>query len=407
MVFAEPIIHVDMDSFFVECERLRNSDLRGIPVAVGGGGPRGVIAAASYEARAFGVHSAQATARARRFCPQLVLVPPDHGWYGRISESVFAIMRSITPMVEGLSVDEAFLDVGGLSRHHATSVEIADLVRRRVRTEVGIPSSAGVAATKFMAKLASQRAKPDGLLRIALGEQLAFLHALPVRALWGVGEATHASLERLGIATVGDLAAIEPRVLARQLGPSAGAHLSAIARGEDARPVVPHSEAKSVSVEETYATDLHDPAVIRIELLKHATALAGRARRAGVTGRTVTLKVRYTDFDTPTRSVTLPSSTDVGRDIHQAAVRLLERMPRRGVGVRLLGIGLSHLESVDAPRQLLTDRAPKWDELEDAVHGVRERFGQSAVRPAALIEGTRASADESGDSFGDENGRNS
>lgn len=383
-MFTEPIIHVDMDSFFVECERLRDPSLGGKPVVVGGGGNRGVVASASYEARRAGVHSAQPMAQARRMCPALVVVPTDHGYYRSVSASVFAILRSFTPLVEGLSVDEAFLDVSGLTRHYQSSVQIAQAVRERVGAEVGIPSSAGVAATKFMAKLASTRAKPDGMLHVPAESQLEFLHALSVRALWGVGEAAHAALERVGVQTVGELADLDVAMLQRLLGASAGAHLAALSRGEDPRPVIATSEAKSISAEQTYGADLHDAALIRTEVLRHATRVASRLRQAGVAGRTITLKLRFRDFDTPVRTLTLASATDVTRDLHRAALQLLERMPRRSEGVRLLGIGVSHLEPRDAPRQLATDRPAKWDDLEDAVETVRLKYGEGAVGPAVL-----------------------
>lgn len=376
-----------MDSFFVECERLRDTSLIGVPVVVGGGGNRGVVASASYEARAAGVRSAQSMAQALRLCPRLVVVPSDHGFYRSVSESVFSALRSFTPLVEGLSVDEAFLDVSGLTRHYETSRHIAEAIRAKIIAEVGIPSSAGVAGTKFMAKLASTAAKPNGLIHVPVETQLGFLHSLDVRALWGVGEAAHAALERVGVGTVGELAAIEVAALQRLLGASAGAHLASLARAEDPRPVVPTSEAKSISAEQTYAEDLHDPAIIRTEVLRHATKVAARLRQAGVAGRTVTLKLRFKDFDTPTRSVTLASATDVTRDIHHAALELLDRMPRRGVGVRLLGLGVSQLEPNDVPRQLATDRPAKWDDLEDAVEVVRKRYGESAVGPAVLQTG--------------------
>ncbi len=383
-VFSEPIIHVDMDSFFVECERLRSPSLVGVPVVVGGGGNRGVVASASYEARRSGVHSAQSMVQARRMCPQLIVVPTDHGYYQSVSANVFSIMRSFTPLVEGLSVDEAFLDVSGLTRHYDSPITIAEAVRNEVAAEVGIPSSAGVAATKFMAKLASTQAKPDGLLHVPADGQLEFLHGLSVRALWGVGEAAHAALERVGVQTIGELAELDVPTLQRLLGPSAGTHLATLARGEDPRPVVPTSEAKSISAEQTYGRDLSDQAIIRTEVLRHATRVAARLRQAGIAGRTVTLKMRFHDFDTPSRSLTLTSSTDVTRDLHRAALQLLDRMPRKGEGVRLLGIGVSHLEPRDAPRQLATDRPAKWDDLEDAVETVRSKYGEDAVGPAIL-----------------------
>lgn len=395
MGFSEPIVHVDMDAFFVECERLEDPSLVGKPVVVGGAGSRGVVAAASYEARLFGIRSAQPMARALRACPDLVVVPPRHHLYREVSEQVFEILRAATPHVEGLSIDEAFLDVGGLHAHYGSSLEIAESIRTRIRESIGIPSSAGIAGNKLLAKLASDSAKPDGVRLIPADEALEFLHALPVRRLWGVGEATYASLERYGVQTVGDLAAIPERRLVADLGAVVGRGLHALASGRDPRPVEASSEMKSVSVEVTYESDLHDPGQIHVEVLRHATRVAARLRRAGLAGRTVHLKVRFSDFSTPTRSVTLESPTDVTRDIHRAASELLAKVPRSGIGVRLIGVGVSNLSSASAPRQLATDRPAKWDDLEDAVSAVRDRFGEGAVGPASL--GQSPERGESGD----------
>ena len=384
MGFSEPIIHIDMDAFFVECERLENPALVGKPVVVGGAGKRGVVAAASYEARRYGIRSAQPMIRALRTCPQLVVVPPRHDLYRRVSEQVFEILRATTPLVEGLSIDEAFLDVGGLHVHYPSSVAIAESIRASIKETIGIPSSAGIAGNKLLAKLASDSAKPDGSRHVPIEHQLEFLHALPVRRLWGVGEATYASLERYGVQTVGDLAAIPERRLVSDLGAVVGHALYALAQGQDSRPVEPSTEVKSVSVEVTYPEDLHDPPQVRVEVLRHATKVGARLRRAGLAGRTVNLKVRFSDFSTPTRSITLESPTDVARDIHHAALDLLERIPRRGVGIRLLGVGVSNLSPASAPRQLATDRSPKWDDLEAAVSTVRERYGDESVGPASL-----------------------
>lgn len=384
MEFQEPIIHIDMDAFFVECERLEDPTLIGRPVAVGGTGERAVVASASYEARRFGVRSAQPMAMAVRACPRLVIVPPRHGRYREVSEAVFRIMRATTPAVEALSIDEAFLDVSGLRRHHSSPVQVASSLRMQIRNEIGIPASAGVATNKLLAKLASESAKPDGLRHVPEEDQLGFLHALPVRRLWGVGEATYAALERYGVATVGDLASIPERRLVAELGSVMGRHLHALAWARDDRPVEPSSEAKSISVEATYEVDLHDPAVVRTEILRHATKVAARLRRSGLSARTVTLKVRFSDFATPTRSVTLDAPTDVARDVYRAAVDLLERIPRRGIGVRLIGVGVTGLMSASAPRQLATDRPVAWDDLEAAVAKVRERYGDESIGPASL-----------------------
>lgn len=384
---TEPILHVDMDAFFVEVERLADPALRGRPVVVGGAGNRGVVAAASYEVRRFGVRSAMPMTRARRLCPDLVIVPPDHARYAAVSERVFAVFRSFTPLVEGLSVDEAFLDVTGLRRHYPDSEAVAVAIRSAIREDIGLPSSVGAATTKFVAKLASERAKPDGVLVVPAGAELAFLHPLPVRALWGVGVATQAALERLGVETIGDLAALPERTLRGRLGDSVGMHLHELAQGRDPRPVAPDGETKSISVEHTYETDLTGENRIEVELLRHSERVAGRARRAGLAGRTAHIKVRFADFTTITRSETLASATNVGRDIYQAARRLVARASIGDRPVRLLGVGISSLVEAGGPTQLAVDRSAKWDELAEAVADVHERFGSDAVEPARLRAG--------------------
>jgi len=384
-VWTEPILHVDMDAFFVEVERLENPLLRGKPVAVGGGGKRGVIASASYEARKLGVHSAQPTAIALRLCPELVVITPDHNRYGAVSEQVFDIFRSFTPYVEGLSLDEAFLDVLGLRFHFESPVAVGQEIRARIKTELGLPASVGVAATKFMAKLASESAKPDGCLHIPQKEQLAFLHALPVSSLWGVGPATLAGLQRLGVETVGDLAELPDAAVISAMGPANGRHLLALARGIDDRVVEPDLEAKSVSVEETYEVDLGGRDVVETALLAHAHRLSSRLRRSGLAARTVTVKVRYADFTTITRSLTGESALDTARDLYRVGLGLLEEVDL-GRPIRLLGLGGSALEDGNQPRQLTLDTAEDWDRLANAVSGVRDRFGDHAVEPARLLQ---------------------
>lgn len=299
-MWTEPILHVDMDSFFVEVERLDAPELRNRPVAVGGAGPRGVIASASYEARAYGVSSAQPTSVARRLCPELVVVPSAHGKYGDVSTEVFAVFRSFTPLVEGLSLDEAFLDVRGLRHHYESPVVVGETIRSRIRDDLGLPASVGVAAVKFVAKLASEAAKPDGIRHIPANRQEAFLRPMPADAIWGVGPATLAALARLGVETVGDIADLPESALASAVGPTTGRHLHELACGIDGRAVVPDSSSKSVSVEETYDHDLETPEVVEAALLGHSQRLSGRLRRAGLRTRTVTLKVRFADFETIT-----------------------------------------------------------------------------------------------------------
>lgn len=381
--FVESIIHVDMDAFFVEVERLRDPGLVSKPVVVGGAGRRGVVASASYESRMFGVRSAMPMSVARRLCPGLVLVPTDHDEYQRVSELVFGIFRNFTPIVEGLSLDEAFLDVAGLRRLFDHPVEIGHAIRQRLRAELGLPASVGIASTKFVAKLASEAAKPDGLTHIPVAETLTFLHALPVRSLWGVGEATHAALESLGVETVGDLAALDTVTLAARLGVSNGNHLAALARGEDPRRVVPDAAAKSISVSETYDTDITSRERVDTELVRLCDRLGGRMRRSGLAGRTISLKVRYSDFTTISRSVTLAHPTHNSHEI-RSAVGLLTPRVDWARPVRLLGVEVATLAEPGSPLQLTTGEPGKWQELADTVEQIRDRYGSAAIGPARL-----------------------
>jgi len=384
-VWTEPILHVDMDSFFVEVERLHDHGLAGRPVAVGGAGPRGVIASASYEARGYGVRSAQPTATARRLCNELIVVPPDHQRYGDMSADVFAVFRVFTPLVEGLSLDEAFLDVGGLRFHYESPVAVGEAVRGRIRSELGLPASVGVASVKFIAKLASEAAKPDGLRHVPVEKQLEFLHALPASSIWGVGPATLAALERLGVESVGDIAELPESTLTSAVGPVAGRHLHDLALGHDIREVVPESAAKSISVEETYDVDLEGAEVVETALLAHSQRLSNRLRRAGLRARTITLKIRFPDFTTVTRSQTVPSPVVGARQLFRVAVDLFGGLEDRARPVRLLGLGATGLEDSAAPTQLDIESGVEWERVEDAVAGVRKRFGEEAVGPARLL----------------------
>ena len=395
MAFAEPILHIDMDAFFVECERLRNPDLRGKPVVVGGGGNRGVIAAASYEARKYGVFSAMPTVHAKRLCPQAIVVPATHGLYGEISAEVFAIVDEVVPLVERLSIDEAFLDISGLTLLHPDARSVADHLRSRIRHEVGIPSSCGIATNKFLAKLASGRAKPDGVYVIDAEHQLEILHSFDVRAMWGVGEATYAGLERLGVRTIGDLASVGEKALQRAFGKSAGGSLFRLSMGNDDRVVEPHGEAKSISNEQTYEIDLRTDEEVRTEVVRHADHLSTRLRRAGFEAKTISLKVRFDSFETISRSVTLPSPTAVSNDLINAALKLLDRAGVSGRRIRLLGVGGTGLVPAEqASHQLATDRPATWDDLAEAVGEVRDRFGHEAVVPASAHQKSPKAAND-------------
>ncbi|HET9654196.1 MAG TPA: DNA polymerase IV, partial [Kineosporiaceae bacterium] len=383
------VLHVDMDAFFASVELIDRPDLHGRPVIVGGGGSRGVVLSATYEARRFGIHSAMPMSRARRLCPQAVVLEPQHGRYSEVSRGVMEIFRSITPLVEPLSLDEAFLDVSGAVRRLGAPTRIAQLIRDRVVDEQLITCSVGVAATKFVAKLASGRAKPDGLLLVPAAETVPFLHRLPVGALWGVGERTEEALTRLGLRTVADLAHTPVDTLRRALGDAAGSHLHELAWGRDPRPVIAQTVEKSVGAEETFARDVDDPEVVLRELLRLSEKVAGRLRAAEAVGRTVVLKVRFADFTTITRSRTLREHTDVGQVIYATARELftalgLDRARLRLVGVRVEGLA----EASAGHRQLaLGERSLGRREAEQAADRAAARFGPGAVRPATLVGG--------------------
>ncbi len=381
--FAEPILHVDMDSFFVEVERLDDPNLIGIPVAVGGTGQRGVIASASYEARGFGVRSAMPVGEARRRCPALTVVSPNHGRYGEVSSEVFEIMRSITPLVEGISIDEAFLDVSGLRLHYQSAEDVGARIRSAIRSEVGIPSSVGIATTKFIAKLASKHAKPDGMLRIVAGAELEFLHPLEVTELWGVGEATRASLGKLGIRTIGDVACTPIGVLEARVGRSAAKHLSALSNAHDPRPVEGGAAARSISSESTFDRDLVDADVIERETLRLCDQVAARLATSRLSGYTITLKVRFGDFSTINRSSRRPVPVAHTGDIWDTAGGLLSRAGVGGRPVRLLGIAVSDLVDAADARQLAFG-ADRRDAAAEAVDDVRKRFGAASVIPARI-----------------------
>jgi DNA polymerase-4 len=388
------VLHVDMDAFYASVSLLAHPELRGQPVIVGGGS-RGVVLSATYEARAHGVHSAMPMMRARRMCPRAVVLAPDHDAYARASQGVMEVFRSITPLVEPISLDEAFLDVRGAARRLGTPRQIGEWIRATVEDEQGITCSVGVASTKLVAKLASARCKPDGLLVVPVDEVVAFLHPLPVGALWGVGGRTEEVLRRLGLHTVGDLAHTPPATLSRVLGPAAGSSLAALAWGQDPRSVVPHEPDKSIGAENTFSTDVDDPAVIARELLRLAERTAARLRATGQVGRTVSIKVRFADFTTLTRARTLPEPTDVGRVVYDTAMSLydalgLERARIRLVGVRVEGIG----DAASAPHQLrLGEREHGWREAEQAVDRAARRFGAGVVRPATLVDPSGTAGD--------------
>ena len=385
------VLHVDMDAFYASVELIDRPHLRGRPVIVGGGGTRGVVLSATYEARRFGVSSAMPMGRARRLCPQAEVVEPDHRRYSEVSAGVMEIFRSVTPVVEPLSLDEAFLDVSGSGRRLGSPRSIAEHLRNRVADEQRITCSVGVASTKFVAKVASTRCKPDGLLVVPAEEAVAFLHPLPVGALWGVGERTEEQLTRLGLRTVADLAHTPEPTLRRALGDAAGHHLHELAWGRDPRPVVRESAEKSLGSEETFSRDVDDPDVVLRELLRLSERTAARLRSAGLAGRTVVLKVRFADFTTITRSRTLGEPTDLARDIYGTVRSLWTALRLDRARIRLVGVRVEHLvESAGQHRQLTLEERPEgWRRAEQAVDRASARFGAGSVRPATLLEERR------------------
>lgn len=381
-----PILHVDMDAFFVAVEVRRRPELRGRPVVVGGVGPRGVVSSASYEARVYGVRSAMPAMRARALCPGAVFLPPDLAQYTAASRAVMEIFRDVTPLVEPLSLDEAFLDVAGARRLFGRPAEIARLIRARVAEEERLTCSVGVASTKFVAKLGSTRAKPDGLIVVPADQVLDFLHPLPIEALWGVGEKAAETLRRLGLSTVRDIAEAPVGLLRGGLGEAAASHLHELSWGRDPRGVSPEQVEKSIGAEVTFDTDLAEPEMLRRALLALAEKVGVRLRRAGQVGRTISIKVRFADFRTVNRSRTLGGPTDVTREIFDTSWALFDALGP-GDRIRLVGVRVEGLSGADlTPRQLALG-APEhgWREADAAADAAAARFGRSMVRPASLL----------------------
>jgi DNA polymerase-4 len=380
-------MHVDMDAFFVLVELRSRPELRGKPVIVGYPADRSVVLSASYEARKFGVKSAMPMAMAARICPSAVIIEPRHKLYYEVSAQLMAIFGSITDLVEPLSVDEAFLDVGGAIRRLGSPREIGAIIRRRVRDELGITASVGIAASKFVAKIASTRCKPDGLLLIGPDETVAYLHSLPVNALWGVGAKTGEVLARMGIRSVADVAATPPSALKKLLGAS-GEHVYRLSWGIDPRPVTPVRLEKSIGAEETFAVDTADDALLHRELLRLSHRTAERLRSTGMVARTISLKLRYTDFSTITRSRTVHAPVDSAQLIYAVTVQLLESLGPRAMTVRLVGVRAEQLEdAAQTSLQLSFDRRDdNWRAAEQALDRVAEKFGSKSVLPARLLD---------------------
>jgi DNA polymerase-4 len=411
------IVHVDMDAFFAAVEVLDRPELTGLPVIVGGTGNRGVVASCSYEARGFGVRSAMPMGRARRLCPSAVVLGGRYARYEEVSRQLRGVLTSITPLVEPIGLDEAFLDVTGALGLFGGAERIADELRARVRASTSLSCSVGIGRSKLIAKLASRAAKPTagpggrrpgpGVVVVGRDQELAFLHPMAVEALWGVGRATARRLHELGVESVGDLAAVPPDALARHFGRAHGLHLADLARGHDPSPVVADRAAKSVGHEETFGKDVFDVDELRRKAVSMAEAVASQLRASGTLGRTVTVKVRFSDFSLITRSHTLAAALDAAPAIAAVCGALLEGVDA-AVGVRLLGVSMSGLQPGGAARQLAFDleagtqppdvpgaaataavRAARlqeqWREVTAALDGIHQRFGRAAVGRASSV----------------------
>jgi DNA polymerase IV len=381
------IIHLDMDAFYPAVEVLDNPELKGKPVIVGGSRKRGVVSSASYEARKFGVHSAQPMATAARLCPNGIFLPVRMSRYREVSEQIFEIFDRFTPLLEPLSIDEAFLDVTGSVRLFGKPEDIARKIKNTVFQETGLTVSAGVAPSKFVAKIASDIDKPDGLTVVHSNRVREFLDPLPIQKMWGVGKVTREALGRLNIRTFRDLRLIPAGVLEERFGKH-GVKMHLLAQGIDEREVVPEHDAKSIGAEETFEEDMTSLDLAKKELLALSHRVAHRMRKEEVAGRTVTLKVKYSDFIQITRSATLPESTDDAPEIYSAACTLLKKTAVGKRPARLLGISISHL-SADSEHQLSlfleNKKSPRKRKLNTALDSIQEKFGNKGIRPGTLL----------------------
>lgn len=380
-----PILHVDLDAFFASVELLDRPEIAHLPVVVAGKSLRSVVTAANYPARKYGVRSAIPLSQALRLCPKAIVLEPHFEKYRYYSNRVMEIFDDVTPLVERLGIDEAFLDVSGARGLLGSPAEVAALVRRRVQDETRLTCSVGAASTKFVAKLASGRAKPDGLLVVPADQTLAFLHPLPVGSLWGVGAVTEEALTRRGLRTIGDIAASSVESLQRAVGDATGRKLHDLANGIDPRSVTTGALEKSVGHENTFEVDTVDGDDLKRELFRQANAVAVRMRTAGWVGRTVVLKLRYDDFSTITRSRTLAESTDVGRRIYEEVRAIYEAIGRHNP-VRLIGVRMEQLSESDAQQLGLWDADEGWREAEDTIDAVSARFGKGMLAPASLLK---------------------
>ncbi len=389
------ILHVDLDAFYAAVEQRDDPALRGKPVLVGGSARRGVVASCSYEARKFGIHSAMPMAEALRRCPKAIVVHHHMDRYAEASHRFFGILGDYSPEVEGLSLDEAFLDVTASERLLGDGPTIGRAIKQRVRDELSLVASVGVAPIKLAAKIASDIDKPDGLRVVPADGLLAFLHPLPMTRLWGVGDSTRAILASMGLSTIGDVARYPEGALVARLGGVTGPHLAALARGEDSREVIPESDPVTIGHQETFDEDLEDKGELAVTLLAQADRVARRLREAELRARAVVLIVKYDDFRQITRRTTLDSATSDGGVLARTAIELLSKVAiesRKGGRVRLCGISAQSLEARDAPRQLGFDEASraKGERLGHTIDKVAEKFGKAAIRRAVHLVDTES-----------------
>ena len=379
------ILHVDMDAFFASVTERDHPELKGKAVVIGAG-VRGVVTSANYEARKFGIKAAMPVGRAQRLAPHAIFIPPDHKRYSEVSEHIMEIFHSFTPLVEPISLDEAFLDVTKARRLLGDGRAIATAIRAKVEAQEGITCSVGIASSKFIAKLASQRCKPNGILEIPTDRVLTFLHPLPVSALWGVGPKTNEALERLGLHTVGDIAQTPQQTLIRALGQAAGESLYELAWGRDDRDVIPEEPDKSISAAETFDRDIDDPAVVAKEILRMCERASSRMRERSLFAKTITLKIRFADFTTINRSKTLPLPIDTTHEIYEVAKALYDALSIERARIRLVGVSLDNLHTDSHEQLVLGARESSWRELQGGIDAAKARFGSDSVRPGRLID---------------------
>ena len=379
------ILHVDMDAFFASVTERDHPELKGKAVVIGAG-VRGVVTSANYEARKFGIKAAMPVGRAQRLAPHAIFIPPDHKRYSEVSEHIMEIFHSFTPLVEPISLDEAFLDVTKARRLLGDGRAIATAIRAKVEAQEGITCSVGIASSKFIAKLASQRCKPNGILEIPTDRVLTFLHPLPVSALWGVGPKTNEALERLGLHTVGDIAQTPLQTLIRALGQAAGESLYELAWGRDDRDVIPEEPDKSISAAETFDRDIDDPEIVAKEILRMCERASSRMRERSLFAKTITLKVRFADFTTVNRSKTLPLPIDTTHEIYEVAKALYEALSIERARIRLVGVSLENLHTDTHEQLVLGARESGWRELQGGIDAAKARFGRDSVRPGRLID---------------------